>query len=167
MRKLFKERKLFKGGNYMRKYGTWNMRRLVDESFVPATQRPSVLYWRLSDFKLCKRDSVCHSSCNIWATNIFAHNRQLSFGHQIQHCAYLCYLVQHAHLQFQLEVGFKPAALTKKSLLVMELWSQFTFTWISDSWLVILPKLDFNQMKTEKFSFMRYLLNAIWRLSPV
>ena len=23
MRKLFKERKLFKGGNYMRKYGTW------------------------------------------------------------------------------------------------------------------------------------------------
>ena len=25
MRKLFKERKLFKGGNYMRKYGTWNI----------------------------------------------------------------------------------------------------------------------------------------------
>ena len=24
MRKLFKERKLFKGGNYMRKYGTWS-----------------------------------------------------------------------------------------------------------------------------------------------
>ena len=24
MRKLFKERKLFKGGNYMRKYGTYN-----------------------------------------------------------------------------------------------------------------------------------------------
>ena len=23
MRKLFKERKLFKGGNYMRKYGMW------------------------------------------------------------------------------------------------------------------------------------------------
>jgi hypothetical protein len=23
MRKLFKERKLFKGGNYMRKYGIW------------------------------------------------------------------------------------------------------------------------------------------------
>ena len=25
MRKLFKERKLFKGGNYMRKYGIWNL----------------------------------------------------------------------------------------------------------------------------------------------
>ena len=25
MRKLFKERKLFKGRNYMRKYGSWNM----------------------------------------------------------------------------------------------------------------------------------------------
>ena len=24
MRKLFKERKLFKGGNYMRKYGIWD-----------------------------------------------------------------------------------------------------------------------------------------------
>ena len=25
MRKLFKERKLFKGGNYMRKYGNYNL----------------------------------------------------------------------------------------------------------------------------------------------
>ena len=29
---------------------TWNIRCFVDESFVPATQRPSILYWRLSDF---------------------------------------------------------------------------------------------------------------------
>ena len=28
----------------------WNIRRLVFESFVPLTQRASVLYWRLSDF---------------------------------------------------------------------------------------------------------------------
>ena len=28
----------------------WNIRRLVNESFVTSTQRPSVLYWRLSDF---------------------------------------------------------------------------------------------------------------------
>ena len=27
MRKLFKERKLFKGGNYMRKYGTYYLRK--------------------------------------------------------------------------------------------------------------------------------------------
>ena len=27
-----------------------NIRHLVDESFVPSTQLPSVLYWRLSDF---------------------------------------------------------------------------------------------------------------------
>ena len=26
MRKLFKERKLFKGGNYMRKYGIWKIK---------------------------------------------------------------------------------------------------------------------------------------------
>ena len=37
-----------------RKNNTWNIRRLVDESFVPAIQRPSVLCWRLSDFK-CRR----------------------------------------------------------------------------------------------------------------
>ena len=30
---------------------TWNIRRLVDDSFVPANQRTSVLYCRLSDFK--------------------------------------------------------------------------------------------------------------------
>ena len=30
---------------------TWNIRQLVNESFVPATQRTSVLYWRLTDFR--------------------------------------------------------------------------------------------------------------------
>ena len=34
-----------------KKNNTWNIRRLVDESFVPANQQTSVLYWRLSDFK--------------------------------------------------------------------------------------------------------------------
>ena len=35
----------------MKKNNAWNIRRLVDESFIPSTQRPSVYYWRLSDFK--------------------------------------------------------------------------------------------------------------------
>ena len=34
----------------MKKIYTWNIKRLVDESFIPATQQPSVLYWRLLDF---------------------------------------------------------------------------------------------------------------------
>ena len=34
----------------MEKNNTWNTRPLVDESFVPLTQWPTVLYWRLSDF---------------------------------------------------------------------------------------------------------------------
>ena len=33
------------------KKNTWNVRRLVYESFVPRAQRTSVLYCRLSDFK--------------------------------------------------------------------------------------------------------------------
>ena len=37
----------------MKKNNAWNIRRLVDESFVPLTQRPSILYWRLSDFRKC------------------------------------------------------------------------------------------------------------------
>ena len=48
--------------NFARNYekiSTWNIRRLVDESFVPATQRPSALYWRLSDFWL-KLMSIPH-----------------------------------------------------------------------------------------------------------
>ena len=35
----------------MKKNNAWNIRRLVDESFVPASQRTSVLYCRLTDFK--------------------------------------------------------------------------------------------------------------------
>ena len=34
-----------------KKNNTWNIRCLVDELFVPSTHQPSVLYWRLSDFK--------------------------------------------------------------------------------------------------------------------
>ena len=33
-------------------YFTWNIRRLVNETIVPWTQGLSVLYWRLSSFKL-------------------------------------------------------------------------------------------------------------------
>ena len=34
-----------------KKINTWNIRCLVDETIGPAIQRPSVLYWRLSDFR--------------------------------------------------------------------------------------------------------------------
>ena len=33
----------------IKKNNTWNIRGLDDKSFVPATQRTSVLYWRLTD----------------------------------------------------------------------------------------------------------------------
>ena len=53
--------------NY-RKNNAWNIRRLVDELFVPANNRTSVLYCRLSDFMsncllgylLALRNSACH-----------------------------------------------------------------------------------------------------------
>ena len=32
------------------KNNPWNIRPLVDELFIPATQQPSILHWRLSDF---------------------------------------------------------------------------------------------------------------------
>ena len=35
----------------MKKNNTWNIRRLVDESFVPLAQPTSVLYCKLTDFK--------------------------------------------------------------------------------------------------------------------
>ena len=34
----------------MKKNNTWNIRRLVDVSFVPSSKRPSVLYCKLTDF---------------------------------------------------------------------------------------------------------------------
>ena len=35
--------------DFMKKNNTWNIRRLVDESFVPSAQRTSVIYCRLTD----------------------------------------------------------------------------------------------------------------------
>ena len=35
--------------NYEKNNNNWNIRHLVNEMIVPMTQRPSVLYWRLSD----------------------------------------------------------------------------------------------------------------------
>ena len=45
--------------NYEKRICTWNVRHLVDESFVPSTQQTSVLYCRLSDFKLFLMMAVC------------------------------------------------------------------------------------------------------------
>jgi hypothetical protein len=42
---------------FMRNYkknNAWNIGRLVNESFVPANQRTTVLYCRLSDFVDCR-----------------------------------------------------------------------------------------------------------------
>ena len=48
---------------------TWNVRRLIDESFVPSAQRTSVLYCRLSDLwwgnKLCFQTNIPWKSCII------------------------------------------------------------------------------------------------------
>jgi hypothetical protein len=35
----------------MKKNNTWNIRRLIDDSFVPSSKRPSLLYCKLTDFK--------------------------------------------------------------------------------------------------------------------
>ena len=41
--------------NSIRNYekNDWNIRCLIDESFIPSTQRANVLYYRLSDFRFC------------------------------------------------------------------------------------------------------------------
>ena len=55
MRKLFKERKLFKGGNYMRKYGTFN--------------------WKITNF--CVDYHIRHGLLNIWTELLY-----LTFPHE-------------------------------------------------------------------------------------
>ena len=54
--KLFKDKlkqflKRILQGIARKKNNTWNIRCLVDESFVPASQKTSLSYWRLTDFK--------------------------------------------------------------------------------------------------------------------
>ena len=41
------------------KKNTWNVRRLDDESFAPSPQETSVLYCRLSDFRI-QPENRCH-----------------------------------------------------------------------------------------------------------
>ena len=45
----------------MKKNTTWNIRRLVDKTIVPWTQRPSVLYWRLLDFNFDPPNQKLHN----------------------------------------------------------------------------------------------------------
>ena len=40
---------------YEKKNNTWNIRRLVDELFVPSAQRTSVIHCRLTDFRRVSR----------------------------------------------------------------------------------------------------------------
>ena len=43
----------------MKKNITWNIRRLVDDSFVPSSKRPSVLYCKLTDYRwLCENERL-------------------------------------------------------------------------------------------------------------
>ena len=48
MRKLFKERKLFKGGNYMRKYGTlafvWQFYYCPNEPYIPRQLKTHIAF---------------------------------------------------------------------------------------------------------------------------
>ena len=71
---LFYEKNKLKGflqrilQDFMKKNDTWNIRRLVDESFVPSAQQTSVLYCRLTDFWCC----LCFVFFPIRATRVIA-----------------------------------------------------------------------------------------------
>ena len=52
------------------KKNTWNVRRLVNKSFVPSAQRTSVLYCRLTDF-------IFRVSHEVWSYDKFSVDRQL------------------------------------------------------------------------------------------
>ena len=52
MRKLFKERKVFKGGNYMRKYGMWPVYHIVQNRKTPKPQNPKTPQKVISNLRL-------------------------------------------------------------------------------------------------------------------
>ena len=59
----------------MKKNNAWNIRRLLNKSFVPVTQRTSVLYFRLSDFK-----------SSIFVLQIICHNDEMSLSLTLLDC---------------------------------------------------------------------------------
>ena len=70
--------------NFVRNFekkNTWNIRCLVVESFVPATQRTSVFYWMLSDFKKAQGISL---KIQNWVNSPNEKWRELSFGFQLE-----------------------------------------------------------------------------------
>ena len=53
IRNYEKKKRLGTSKVYIRNYekkNTWNIKRLVDDSFVPSSKQPSVLYCKLTDF---------------------------------------------------------------------------------------------------------------------
>ena len=85
----------------MEKKNTWNVRCLVDESFVPLNKQTSVLYFRLSDFYMptvvfqTSHSRTCMSACAALATTTmllmmqscqkYVHTVQ-RYSRQIQFC---------------------------------------------------------------------------------
>ena len=63
--------------NYEKK-NTWNVRRLVDESFVTSAQRTSVVYCRLSDFRL-RIDSCLKGSLSEASSSLLSSSSSVSF----------------------------------------------------------------------------------------
>ena len=67
----------------MKKNITWNIRRLDDDSFVPSSKRPSVLYCKLTDFWNQCTFPYSYVHLHFWATKL--HNAW-EFSGYINHC---------------------------------------------------------------------------------
>ena len=61
----------------MKNSDTWNIRRLVDDSFGPSSKQNSVIYCRLTDFK-CETRSELH--CPIWGK--WGHKKSKKLPHK-------------------------------------------------------------------------------------
>ena len=81
-----------------KKNNTWNIRRLVDDSFVPSSNRPGVIYCRLTDFSTeCQDYDLSHKegnwrrSCMSWliSTRGMGSLKTCYYGHS----AFLPYVV--------------------------------------------------------------------------
>ena len=76
----------------MKKNNTWNIRRLVDDLFVPSSQQPRILYCKLTDFKSTKNWSSNLAIPKWWNYGSFLYFFWLHYGYFYQNnrCNSVC-----------------------------------------------------------------------------
>ena len=111
----------------IKKNNTWNIRCLVDDSFVPSSKRPSVLYCKLTDFwtrKASERIVIGHKEGNHWVPIFSPFFSLVKFGLSEKHTKFekiFLMVLTHEEDFFKLCVLLQKSKLSKGGLILEDI----------------------------------------------